>query len=443
MKIHLFISLLFSILATPALCDPDKNLAREMLLCQQIHQEWLRETIELTRQTPGYSPPVAARTFAYLAVGRYESNVELSPDLLSLSGQLAGWERKTWKSEDENLSFPLIANELNFLLLDYFFVNRPYSCNTHIRGIYLNHHLGICARLKPNVENNSMKYAKDLAQEIINWSKTDGADNCWNKNFPTEFEEKMCPGCWKKTQPGFENALQPFWGNNRAFLLSNTSLCKDLTPLPFSTDSSSAFYQENQKLVDLYKTLSTEQKNTAKYWDDSPGVSGTPVGHLFSIALSVAQEQKRTLFDELQLHVLLGVAVNDAVIESWRLKYEFSTIRPISYIQQYIDPKFNTAIPTPPFPEFPSGHSFQAGAGAEIFSFIFSEALSITDKTNAERTDIQGAARFYQNVNLMAQEMSMSRFYGGIHYDYTLKESLIYGRKIGLNTVQQIRFLKN
>lgn len=443
MKIHLFISLLFSILATSAMCGPDKNLAREMLLCQQIHQEWLRETIELTRQTPGYSPPVAARTFAYLAVGRYESNVELSPELLSLSGQLAGWERKTWKSEDENLSFPLIINEVNHALIRFFYVNMSPRSSEKVKSLYLNWKFTSQKKVRQKNLEKSLEYARKLAQEIINWSKTDGADNCWNKNFPTEFEEKMCPGCWKKTQPAFESALQPFWGNNRAFLRSNTSLCKDLTPLPFSTDSSSAFYQENQKLVDLYKTLSTEQKNTAKYWDDSPGVSGTPVGHLFSIALSVAQEQKRTLFDEHQLHVLLGVAVNDAVIESWRLKYEFSTIRPISYIQQYIDPKFNTVIPTPPFPEFPSGHSFQAGAGAEVFSFIFSEALSITDKTNAERTDIQGAARFYQNVNLMAQEMSMSRFYGGIHYDYTLKESLIYGRKIGLNTVQQIRFLKN
>ncbi len=440
MKILQFV--FFLLFVSNALGGNSKVLAKEMKLCSEIHQSWMNSTLEITRQTPGYSAPVAARTFSYFSIGMYESSVELLSNNQSLSGQLSDWNRNTWKSDDDQLSFPLIANEVNHILTRYFYINMPPASSEKVKSLYLNWKLKLQKKVRKKSKWKSLEYAEKLAAEIINWSKGDGADNCWNKNFPKDFQEKMCLGCWTKTLPGFERALQPFWGQNRTMLPSNTAQCNDLKPMPFSSDANSDFYQENLKIVDFYKNLTIEHKTIAKYWDDSPGVSGTPVGHLYSIALQLSSSQKLSLALELQSYVLLGIAMNDAVIESWRLKYEFSAIRPISYIQQYIDPKFNTAIPTPPFPEFPSGHSFQSGAGSEILKFIFSDTLSFSDFTNVKRTDIEGKQRSFTNFTAMSEEMSMSRFYGGIHYDYTLLQSLIFGRKIGRNTLSQIQFQK-
>ena len=42
----------------------------------------------------------------------------------------------------------------------------------------------------------------------------------------------------------------------------------------------------------------------------------------------------------------------------------------------------------------------------------------------------------------MSEDISSSRFYGGIHFLYTLDTSLAYGRKIGLNTVAMLKFEK-
>ena len=63
------------------------------------------------------------------------------------------------------------------------------------------------------------------------------------------------------------------------------------------------------------------------------------------------------------------------------LKYKYNFIRPITYIQRYIDPQFNSRIPSPPFPEFPSGHSFQSGAATTILSEFRKSGALIIDST--------------------------------------------------------------
>lgn len=51
---------------------------------------WHRLVLELVRHTATYSPPVAARAFAYLGVTAFEALATGSDSLHSLSGQLNG-----------------------------------------------------------------------------------------------------------------------------------------------------------------------------------------------------------------------------------------------------------------------------------------------------------------------------------------------------------------
>jgi hypothetical protein len=50
------------------------------------------------------------------------------------------------------------------------------------------------------------------------------------------------------------------------------------------------------------------------------------------------------------------VAVADAFISCWRVKFEQPS-PPVTYIKRHIDPKWEPLLITPPFPEYPSGHS--------------------------------------------------------------------------------------
>jgi hypothetical protein len=53
-----------------------------------VATEWFKLSLELVQETKGYSPPVASRTFAYMAVTLYESVAPFSEDYQSLVGQL-------------------------------------------------------------------------------------------------------------------------------------------------------------------------------------------------------------------------------------------------------------------------------------------------------------------------------------------------------------------
>ncbi len=58
----------------------------------EVLRDWYKLALALVRHTPTYSPPVAARTFAYLGVTAFEATASGDDKLLSLAGQLNGLE---------------------------------------------------------------------------------------------------------------------------------------------------------------------------------------------------------------------------------------------------------------------------------------------------------------------------------------------------------------
>ena len=75
-------------------------------------------------------------------------------------------------------------------------------------------------------------------------------------------------------------------------------------------------------------------ENIAEYWDDSPGYSGTPSGHFYALALNLRKSNDLSLDDACKLYALLGIAINDATIKTWQLKYKFNLLRPVTYIEK-------------------------------------------------------------------------------------------------------------
>ena len=129
----------------------------------------------------------------------------------------------------------------------------------------------------------------------------------------------------------------------------------------------------------------------------------------------------------------MGIAVSDAFIACWNVKYEYNRIRPIEYIQKVIDPNWNNPAPTdpvitPPFPEYPSGHSTEIGAAAAVLTGLFGDNYLLVDRTQ-ERLGF--APRVYPSFDAAAEEAAMSRLYGGIHFRSANEAGLAQGRCIG------------
>ena len=400
----------------------------------EIHNVWLDKALQLTKNCVGFSAPVSSRAFMYLTIGMYESSVEIMDSLVSLNGQLKDYQRTVWNENRTALNWEIVVNSADFTLISYLYRNMPPKNRKEI--VALNDSI-VSAQSK--FDSRSINYGIQIAEEIINWSKGDGGDKGFENNFPDDFNPPVCDSCWVKTTPNYLSALLPTWGENKNLIAGSDAVVADCQVLPFSTDSSSLLYKDADGILELSKSLSPEYEIIAEYWNDAPGYTGTPSGHFFSLARNLTGAHKLSPEETLICYVKLGIALNESNIHAWRLKYKYSFIRPITYIHRYIDGQFNSFIPTPPFPEFPSGHSFQSGSGTEIFASIFGASIQIVDNTHVNRTDIDGTPRVFNSFSEMGEEISISRYYGGIHFLETLNISLDYGRRLGRYVNQSIQ----
>jgi hypothetical protein len=178
-----------------------------------------------------------------------------------------------------------------------------------------------------------------------------------------------------------------------------------------------------------------EQTAIAFFWADGAG-SVTPPGHWNLIARDVALQKGNTLEQNSRLFALLNLAEADAGIACWDCKFAANYWRPITAIQHAgedgnaatePDPKWEPLLPTPPFPEYTSGHSTFSGAAATVLASFFGED-NIQFTTTADA--LPGFSRTFNSFWEAAAEAGMSRIYGGIHFMSANQQGLLCGTRI-------------
>jgi membrane-associated phospholipid phosphatase len=196
----------------------------------------------------------------------------------------------------------------------------------------------------------------------------------------------------------------------------------------FSIEPDTQFYKEANEVYVAVKNATPEQAAIARFWSDDPMLSMTPPGHWVSIALQVAKRANLSLEDNVDLLARMGMAMSDAFVGCWREKYVYNLVRPITYIKKVIDPKWEPILNTPPFPEYPSGHSTVSGAMDAVLTAFFGEDYAFEDKTGSP--DGRNP-RSYKSFHEAAEEAGISRLYGGIHFRSAIVDGLAQGRCIG------------
>jgi hypothetical protein len=98
----------------------------------------------------------------------------------------------------------------------------------------------------------------------------------------------------------------------------------------------------------------------------------------------VAARRELSLLQEARLLGQLNLALADAYICCWDAKYAYAFWRPVSAIQlgdadgneaTVADPTWTPLLVTPPFPDYPSGHSVTGGAAATNLAAWFGIVL--------------------------------------------------------------------
>jgi hypothetical protein len=385
---------------------------------------WFDLVQRLVRGTPGYSPPVASRAFGCLGVGLYEAVAPGIPDHVSLSGILHQLPAMP-AANGAAYHWPSVANATLATMTRSLFPTAPDALRAEIDALEAN----LAGDVPAGILLRSTDRGREVAAAVDGWARNDGGHEGYLRNFPSTYVPPAGPGSWVPTPPGFQPALQPYWGGNRCMAIDNAQACDPGPPPAFFPDAGSAFFAEALEVYVTVNGLTLEQRAIALFWSDDPGQTATPPGHSISILGQLMRLQDRSLADAATAYARMGIAVCDAFIACWNVKYRDNLLRPITYIRTYIDPAWGNPLPltTPPFPEYPSGHSVQSGAAAEVLAATFG-TVAFADHTH----DARGLApRTFASFSAFAEEAAISRLYGGIHYRSAIERGLAQGRCIG------------
>jgi len=399
---------------------------------EDVLHKWLSLSLSLIRHTPTYTPPVASRALAYLGVTAYESVASGSPKLRSLSGQLNGLNALPAREAGRNYDEAVVLDAaLAGVMRDLFGNTGPSGQQAISRLEDDFKKAAVTGGSSSETLTRSEAYGRAVAKHISDWAEGDGGGTIENMGFPWTYELTKGPEHWVPTNPLARQQqvpLLPKWGENRPFAMPAGTSCPLPPPHPYSEDPSSAFYKEAYETYQTAKTLTPEQKTIAFFWADDAMASPTPAGHWVSIVLQIAEHDHLSLEKQVDALARLGIAMADAFIGCWHEKYRYDLIRPLTYIRRLISPDWQPFILTPPFPEYPSGHSTQSGAAATVLAAIFGDPYPFSDRTR-ER---DGAVpRSFNGFIDAAKEAGISRLYGGIHFRAAIERGYEQGKCIG------------
>jgi hypothetical protein len=349
----------------------------------------------------------------------------------SLAGQLKEFEGVPEAGRGTRYHWPAVANSAMASILRSLFSGAPADLRARIDALETQIGAGFNVTVPARVRELSAERGRAVAEAVAEWASGDGYSEF--NNCP--YTPPSSAGLWEPTLPAFAPALQPCWGQLRPFVLAGGSACAPPSPPAFSTEPGSDFYAEGLEVYETATHLTPEQEAIARFWADNPGQTGTPPGHWIAIVGQIASSDRLSLATAAEAYARVGLAVADSFISCWHAKYVHNLLRPITYVNDVIDSAWLPLLPTPPFPEYTSGHSVQSGAAATVLTDLLG-ARPFTDDTHAGLYP----ARSFDSFEEAADEAAISRMYGGIHFRSAIEVGVEQGECVGETILEEVQF---
>ncbi|AMW04054.1 vanadium-dependent haloperoxidase [Gemmatimonas phototrophica] len=386
-----------------------------------------------------FSPPQASRVYSYASIASYEALRQGDTTWVSLAGQTRNMPPVPAPDRTKEYSWAL-AGVRAFLTVSHqltFSRERMDSVRMVISRRYEQ-------ALPADVYARSIAYGDTIATHVLAWAGSDGFKQ--SRGMP-KFSITKQAGRWIPTPPAYMDAVEPNWGTIAPFAMDSGSQFRPSTAIPFDSAKGTAFYTQALEVYDTGKTLTDEQRAIASFWDCNPYVMNvqghtmfatkkiTPGGHWMGIAGIASRKANASLLQSADAYARTAMALADGFIAAWDEKYHSGVIRPESVINAYIDEKWMPLLQTPPFPEYPSGHSVISTSAAQVLTAIYGEGFAFADSTE---TPYGLPVRSFPSFEAAANEAAISRLYGGIHYRQAIEEGQRQGKLVGQHLLARI-----
>ena len=388
------------------------------------------------------SPPVAARYYAYCTLGAYDivsANNKKLPALNTFINAYTGnnsLATVNLKYDYKIAAYYSILETAKLLLPSGFMLKDDEDAFIELLQK---------TKVPQDIITNSVKVAENASAAIVSFSKKDQYSqlSALQRYTPVKDDSK-----WYPTPPMYMEAVEPNWKTIHTLVIDSAKQYKPKALIPFSKDTASEFYGQAKAVYDVSKNLSPEQINQALFWDCNPFAVTTsghmaigykkisPGGHWMHIACLVAQKANLGFDESVMVIALNGTILMDAFISCWEEKFTSNRIRPETFINRYIDVKWQPTLQTPPFPEYTSGHAVISNASAELLTYLLGDNFAYTDNTEIP---FGSGQRDFKSFRQAAAEASMSRFYGGIHYMQSIQNGNEQGKNLATGVINKLK----
>jgi hypothetical protein len=379
-----------------------------------------------------FSPPVASRIYGYTSLAAFEAIRFENERFASIAEQIPGFNAMPKPQKAKKYNYTLAAS------MAYFTVAHKLTFSIDTLKRYKNQ---VLLMYQENLDDStfvrSLAFGEEIGNAVLARANNDGYAKSRGK---VRFLGSNDNGKWRPTAPDYLEGVEFCWGTQQPFVVKSSKEFPLPTPPPYSEDKNSEYYKQAFAVYEQSKTLTPDQREMAAFWDDNPFVIEhkghttfankkiTPGGHWIGITAIACKQTKADAVKTAQTYALTSIALYDAFICGWQVKYTTSYIRPVTVINQTIDLHWLPMLQTPPFPEYPSGHSDISGAAAVILTHIFGDNFEYQDTSDLRYIGIQ---RHFKSFLQASDETSMSRYYGGIHFKNSVDQGAIQGRKVG------------
>lgn len=379
------------------------------------------------------SPPQASRVYAYASVAAYEALRQKRPEYRTLAGQLNGLSAVPAPEPNAEYSLPLAGVHAFMTVGRALTFSRPRmdslrsAMDDRIRG----------SGMSAAVYERSIAYGDTVAKHVLAWA---GKDHYIQTRGYPKFTVTPAPGRWMPTPPAYMDAVEPNWGKLRPFVMDSASQFRPAPPPAFDTTAGTPYRAMIQDVIETTSRLTEEQRAIAAFWDCNPyvvHVQGhamfatkkiSPGGHWMGIVAIASRDANADLLQSANAYALTALALADAFLGTWEEKYRSNVIRPETVINAYVDERWVPLLQTPPFPEYPSGHSVISTAAATVLSQLYGSSTAFIDSAEVE---YGLPARSFPSFKAAAAEAAVSRLYGGIHFRPAIENGAAMGREVG------------
>jgi hypothetical protein len=252
--------------------------------------------------------------------------------------------------------------------------------------------------------------------------------------FPVGFE----PGRWRPTPPFMQVALV---GDDRPMLFGakNGAELRGPPPPGLGEDRYREAVEEVRRLGGAVSAERTEAQRAAAYfWAYQSSQRGFV--HL-AAALVAERPLAGGAWDEARAMSQLAAALADSFVMAWEEKRHFAFWRPVTAINQggggvAADPAWEALIPTPPHPDYPSGHSADCSTGARVLEGVFGTGAAPFDYPAVGAQP--PASRRFATFADAANECGDSRVWAGAHFRFASEEGLRIGTVVAAKALKSV-----